>query len=88
MSPRPESPPPRLHGAARALLIVVLLAMLLGFGSLSFCGGFISLSLLAESRRPSAEWMFLLISLPGLLVCGWAALKVLRRLLSLIFQRS
>lgn len=86
MSPRPDVP--KLHGAARALLIAVLLVMLLGFGALSFCGGFVSLSLLAESRRPSSEWMFLLISLPGLLVCGWAALKVLRRLLGLIFQRS
>lgn len=85
MNPRPD--PPKFHGAPRVLLIAVLLVMLLGFGSLSFCGGFITLSLLAEGRRPGAEWMFLLIAVPGLLVCGWAALKVLRRLFSLVFQR-
>ncbi len=85
MNPRPDAP--KFHGAPRLLLIGVLLVMLLGFGALSFCGGFVSLSLLAESQRPSAEWMFLLIAVPGLLICGIAAWKVLRRLLSLVFQR-
>jgi hypothetical protein len=67
----------------------VLLVMLLGFGALSFCGGFMTVMSINEAQRGySGALPFLAIALPGLLVCGWAALKVLRRLLGLIFQRS
>jgi hypothetical protein len=82
------SDPPKFHGAPRVLLIAVLLVMLFGFGSLSLCGGIMTVMSIREAQGGySGGLPFLFIALPALLICGWAAVKVLLRLVSLIRQR-